>query len=293
MGAKTNYTLVGLSVLMLSIGALMVFLWLSVGFDKTVYQTFSVYMNEPVNGLNVKSVVKFNGVDVGNIKSISINKKNPQQVLLLINIDETVPISVSTIAVLESQGMTGLRYLALEVGNGTTDSLEKKLGEPYPVIRSKPSLFIQLNTMLTGVTENFNKMTDSINIILDKENAKTIKSSLHNIDNFTSILSKQSEQLSLIIDNVNVLVKNSVIASKKLPELMQTISNSSDALSQTMQVSHRVIKQIDNRTLPKANSLMNDFDVLTKQLNRFTKELKKNPSMLLRGRAQRQLGPGE
>lgn len=300
MGDKTQYTFVGFGVITLFIGLILVFLWLSVGFDKTNYRTFSVYMNEPVNGLNVKSIVKFNGVDVGVIKEISLNKHDPKQVYLLIDIDATTPITTGTIALLESQGLTGLRYLELHNNHNSRAPLIALKGELYPIIPSKPSLFVEINTILTKVTGSFNKMTEAMNSILDKDNAQAIQRSLRNIEGFTSVLSQQSNQLSLIINNVDSIVKNSAIASKKLPNLMttlmksgQSITSMSDTVSKSMFKSGIMMEQINSQTLPKANSLMRNLDELTQELNGLTKELKRNPSMLLRGKSQRQLGPGE
>ncbi len=51
MEAKTNYTIVGL-VVMILVGALIAArLWLSVGFEQKKYNTYVVHMREAVSGL--------------------------------------------------------------------------------------------------------------------------------------------------------------------------------------------------------------------------------------------------
>ena len=96
MEAKTNYTLVGLTVLILGAGLLSASLWLSVGFDRKTYKTYLTYLNESVSGLAVESAIKYNGVRVGVIHSIQLNHANPKQVILVLKIEQEVPITEST-----------------------------------------------------------------------------------------------------------------------------------------------------------------------------------------------------
>ncbi len=300
MGSKTNYTGVGIAVLLLAFSALMVFLWLSVGFDKKKYTLYQIYMNEAVYGLAVQSLVKFNGVDVGSISKISIDVHNPQQVLILVKVDDLTPITTSTTAVIQSQGLTGLRYIELHTGNSGAEPLTIITDEDYPVIPSRPSLMLQLNTILSEVTENFQQVTDAINSVLDKDNVKLMKNSLRNIDRFTSALSKQSKQMTSIIENVDVLVKNSATASKALPKLMTTVSDSGHAITQmshgvtqTMKGAQTAMDQVSAQTMPKVNSLISQLEEVTQTVSELAKEFKRNPSMLLRGKVPRVLGPGE
>ncbi len=144
------------------------------------------------------------------------------------------------------------------------------------------------------------KALEKIANVLDAENAKSIKSSLRNIDRFTSILSKQSKQMSSIIEHVDELVKNTASASKALPNLMTTVSGTGKAMSRmsnsvtdTMKGSQKAINQISEQTLPKFNALMSELEEVTQTFGMVAKDIKKNPSMLLRGKTPRALGPGE
>lgn len=301
MGTNTNYTVVGLAVLLLTLSSIATFLWLSVGFDKKSYQIYQIYMNEPVYGLSVESLVKFNGVNVGTIQKISLDKQNPQQVVLLVKVEESTPITTSTTAVIQSQGLTGIRYIELQAGNNSgAEPLVAIGGEDHPMIPSRPSLMLQLNTILTEVTDNFQQVTDSISGVLDGENAQSIKNSLRNIDRFTAMLSNQSQQMASIIDNVDELSKHTAKASIAFPKLMDNISGTSrsitrmfNSVTKTMNNSNQAIEQIGEQSVPKFNALLSELELVTKTLGAVAKDLKRNPSMLIRGKAPRALGPGE
>ena len=134
MESKTIYAMIGVTVILLTAGLLSSLLWLSVGFDQKNYNTYIVYMNETATGLNDDSPVKFNGVKVGMISSVELNKADPQKVTLLLKIEDDILISTSTHATLINQGITGTTYLGLSAGSAILTPLTKHGTEPYPVI---------------------------------------------------------------------------------------------------------------------------------------------------------------
>lgn len=307
MESKTNYTLVGVLVLVFTAAAIVTGLWLSVGFDKKVYKTYATHMNESVLGLSVQAPVKFSGVSVGYVKHIAINQADPQQVILLLNVEQGTPITTSTTAVLQSQGITGIRYVELNTDSRYGEPLKKLAGETYPIIPSKPSLLVQLDAALKDVTENFQQITDAMGSVLDKENALAIKNSFRNIETVTAVLSNQAKYLSSSIKNADVLFKNAAQASKSLPRAITNISESAQAvkemsqtarvaghkISSTMDYSKQAVKEISEQTMPQITALVEKLENIAKNVNGLTKELKRNPSMLIRGKKARPLGPGE
>ena len=144
MDSQTNYTLVGLAVLILSATLLSAALWLSVGFDRKKYDIYTVYMREAASGLSDDSVVKYNGVKVGVVNKIELNQFDPQQVKIELKIVAGTPITTSTHATLINQGITGTTYLGLSASSPSLFPLQKTPGEPNPVIPYTPSFFSQL-----------------------------------------------------------------------------------------------------------------------------------------------------
>ena len=300
MESKTNYTLVGVLVLLFSTATVVAGLWLSVGLHSKVYDTYATYMNEPVFGLSIQAPVKFNGVTVGFVKHIAINIENPKQVLILMDVERGTPITTSTTSVLQSQGITGLRYVELSISHRNSQPLTAIPGQKYPVIPSRPSLLVQLDMALKDVTENLTIVADAVSSVLDKDNSLAIKKSLKNIENMTAVLSKQS-------DNASILVKNLSIASKKFPKAISDISEGAIALkrmsqsaytagkkiSKTMDYSRQAIHQISEQTVPQATGLLEKLNRLASNANSLTKEIKDNPSVIIRGKQQPKLGPGE
>ena len=189
MEAKTNYTLVGLTVLMLGAGLLSASLWLSVGFDRKTYTTYLTYLNESASGLTDDSPVKYNGVRVGFINSIELNNNNPKQVILVLKIEKDVPITDSTEATLIFQGITGTTYLGLAATSPSLLPLKKSPNAPYPVIPSRLSFISQLE-------KNVNTLTSDLKQFFSRENSDNIEKILKNFEALSTVFTQNNQSLN-------------------------------------------------------------------------------------------------
>ncbi|CCD06143.1 TPA: MlaD family protein [Legionella pneumophila] len=307
MESKTNYTIVGLAVLILTAGLLSAGLWLSVGFNQKEYTSYTVYLKESVSGLSVESPVKFNGVQVGYVKEIKLNKNDPRQVELLLNIEKSTPITTSTSATLISQGITGVTYVGLSAGSSELTPLRKMPGEPYPVIPSKPSLLNQLDAVLKEVAENVGAVSEKAQLIFNEENADNVRKSLANIERITEIIADKGQTIDSSLNNLDVFVANMAKASKQFPQLIKDLKtgiskfksladNMSAAgkdVSKTMIAGKNTIDQISQQAIPPAVILLRRLNAISANLEKVSNEMRQNPSVIIRGTKAPKLGPGE
>lgn len=307
MDPKTNYTLVGVFVLALISALTVVSLWLSTSLDNRVYKNYAIYMNESVSGLSEQSAVKFNGVAVGYVKEIDLNDADPQQVRIIVEIQQSVPITTSTTATLKSQGITGLTYIGLTSENKIGKPLTRLKGELYPVIRYTPSFLFQLDKSAKEVAESVKGVTNNLGDVLNKKNAESLEVTLKNLGTITTALAKQTQSFQAIVKNTSELLSNAQKASQRLPEVMEnfeqglvkvghmsnSLTRAGNEVSLTMQSSRRTLNSFERQALPPAVTLMNKLDRLADTLDGLAKELRQNPSIVIRGKAMRQLGPGE
>lgn len=258
MESKVNYTIVGLFMLILIIAAVIIPLWLTAGLNRQNFQTYIVYMNESVDGLSINSPVKYNGVQVGSVKKISLNPNNTQQVQLLLNIKDKTPVTTNTTATLMIQGLTGVAYIGLKGGpiNGSK-SLSIKPGETYPEIKVVPSLLKRLDTAVSELMENLNGLTKSLNGVFTSENQQLINQSLKQLNRISTTLAVNSSQLDNSLTSLNVFLQNMAESTQGLPNTMRQLQSS-----------------VNN-------------------LQSISSEVKQNPSILLRGKKSLPLGPGE
>lgn len=264
--------MIGGAVIALFALVVMGIILISSGSNFESYSTYLVYMQESVTGINIDSMVEFNGVEVGRVKDIQLNHQNPKLVKLLLSIKSNTPITRGTVAMLASRGITGISYVALKDRSDDMQALKVEPGQKYPIIKTAPSIFLRLDAALNLLTNNFRQINESIQSLLDKENLHSIKVTLYNLDQITTNLARNSQRVNLIIENTSE-------ASKRFAPLLQSGVGT--------------MKLLETQTLPEAYRLLLNMDDMTRSLAELSYEIKQNPSILIRGVDRVTLGPGE
>lgn len=272
MDTKVNYAMVGTFVIFLVAAIVLSIIWLSSGLNVEDFKTYRVNMQEAVSGLSVDATVEFNGVSVGSVKSISIDKKDPRSVELLLNISKDTPITYGTVATLSTRGLTGITYIALKDKGEDLRPLARADGQKNPIIKTAPSLLLQLNTGLQDLTDSLKQVSGTFKNLFDDQNLLSIKETLVNMRAITANLAANDKKLNAILENTNN-------ASRKLPALIQS--------------SQQAIQTFESQTLPQTNRIISNFDKMSNNLTGLSSELHDNPSILIRGKQPRALGPGE
>lgn len=307
METKVNYTVVGFFVTFSLMVMIIIAFWLSVGLSNKTYNNYVVYINESVSGLSLKAPVKFNGVDVGYVTEIKIRASNPQQVYLLLSIEEGTPISQSTVAQLSSQGLTGIAYLELDGGKADSLALTAKPGEEYPVIQSRPSLFTRLDTTIEHMSQSFDKFSVGLGAILTQQNGEKFTQILNNLASVSKVLSENSDSLNHLIRDTQSVMANTAVASKKFSSVLDNINASAQSVDEfaaswqsvggtaqeTLNNTTAVMQGLNDQFLPDFVETLSEIRSAVRSLESITTEIEQNPAVIIRGKTQSQLGPGE
>jgi phospholipid/cholesterol/gamma-HCH transport system substrate-binding protein len=284
--SKTNYTFVGIAVLILVVGLLCGVIWLSTGFDTKSYDLYTVYVDEAVSGLAEDAIVKFNGVKVGMVNKIELDQLDPQEVKLQLKIVQGTPITITTHASLISQGITGAVYLGLSATSPSLLPLEKTPGEPYPIIPYKPSFFSQLEQTIDEVSVGFKR-------IFDKGNAKAIKKTLANIEAITGIFAQNKEDLNKTLKELPALVARLKAGVEQFSQMSSDMSVAGKQVSTTMRSGKVTIDKISQQALPPMVLLLQRLDTIAANLEQVSSQMRQNPAVIIRGTAPPEAGPGE
>lgn len=314
MNSRFSYALIGLFVLVLGGVFVGVVLWLSAGPVEQHYRTYVAYMRQSVSGLGVNSVVKYLGVDVGRVKSIELDPQNPEQVQLLLQIRPDVPIRKDTVAVLSTQGLTGVTHV--ELMGTTTDSppLQAAPGERYPEIKTRLSVFSRLQDALPSLVSemrstatNTGEVARRLEELLSESNLRTTGQILDNVHKLTATLSDQAVAISEIVHNVNAASRGAERASAEIPGLLQradatlaaidraagSVRQAADRIGSFAKQSQQDLEAVGSSSLPQLNATLAEMQQLTDALRRLAQQLEQNPDMLLYGRPKPTPGPGE
>lgn len=320
MEPKVNYVLVGAFVAVLGAAVLVVVLWLGKSDYRGVYDQYYVYMHESVAGLSVNSTVKYRGVDVGRVKDIQLNPENPEEVRLTLDILHATPVKTDTVALLETQGLTGLARVNLNGGSREAPALEVAPGQEYPVIKTGPSLFFRLDMAisrllsdqgLTKLLANVNTLSQNATAVVDEENRAAVRQILRDLSELTQMLAAHSEGVERGVRSASLAAENvakmTETMNRQMPALLERVSKSAAALQtmteelaqtgravrSTVQESRPDIEQFTRQTLSETGALVTELRQLTGTLQRVARQLEQEPSALVLGKKAPQRGPGE
>lgn len=302
MNNNRQHLIVGLFVIIVTSILIGVWLWLSSS-NRKAYNTYISTFNEPVDGLSDNSLIKYNGVEVGKVKLINLDSKNPRNIYVYLNILQTVAINKNTTASIKSQGVTGMSYVDLSLPKTAKndDNLEPHNEEPYPEIKTKPSLLYSLSEQAQTFTDNIQDVSSQVKTLLNDKNIDHMSNVLNNLDKMSSALASRSVQMEKSIDTLAEILQSVKDNSQNLNNTFRDLSILSKTLTETSKNANNLIINAQNNTmqdlnavlLPNLNQTITHLNQSSYQLEQFLKILNQNPSALVRGKTPPVLGPGE
>ncbi len=295
------YLTVGAFVLLGFAAIIGIWLWFSAA-NRQVYDTYRVVFNEPVDGVTTNSIVKYNGVEIGKVRAIQLDTKDPANIFVDINVKQGIPIATATYATIKPQGVTGMSFINLGLDNEQKyQVITPHDKEPYPVIKSRASLLYSLSEQAQSVTSNIKDISVQVKTLLNDKNLEHVNNIVANLDKVTAALASQSNQIASTVDKVGEVLNNVNENTKNLNGAIIQLGNLSKALQSNSTNLDNVLNSFQNNTmrnvnsvlLPNLNQMVGNMNQTTVQLNELIKTINKNPSALVRGNAPAVAGPGE
>lgn len=269
MENRLSYIVIGAFVFSLLIGSVFAILWLGNYSDKGSFKYYKVATKESVSGLNDKAPVKLRGVQIGEVRSITINPNNAEEVLITIRVQDNAPIKEDTYAVLEAQGITGLSFVQLQGGSNDAKDL-KTSGKPeeYGIIDSRPSTFSRLDKTITSVSTKAEMIFERADALMSEKNLKNIETIIENSAKISESTQKTLANLEARNKEINQILQEAVRLEKSAIEAMNSIKSAVDtsgvdALNNVKEASQSV-KNAMNGINAKLEKGAFDIDILVK-----------------------------
>jgi len=318
MNAKTNYTLVGLFVIM-SIVLIFVFvIWLIRPGDETVMRPFKIYFTESVSGLNIDSPVKYRGVTIGKVTRMGINPANVEEIEVDISVDKKAPIKTDTVAKLKAQGITGLSYIDLSEGSKQAPLLSDAKKDVL-VIKSVSSFLVKVEESFGSLSLNLSQTLDSMRILLREENQDEITKILkhtaqtmakldkalddQSIDNLHKLMASTrstAEKMDKTMPKVDGLIAKSVDFEERVSNALTSISGSYLTIASAMAVFEERNRNGDYSMKENTEEPMKQFQITMREMQTTLNEINlllvrfgDSPSDILLQSEKPAIGPGE
>ncbi|MCD8512235.1 MAG: MlaD family protein [Nitrincola sp.] len=297
MNPRINYTLVGAFVILL-VGLGIAMLALMTRDDRqTQWLPYVTYFNESVAGLNERATVRFLGVPVGVVESITLDTEQEGRVKLGLRIDPSVPIRESSVASLQNQGITGLLFVEIKSGDNDSPLLTTSTSDPA-IIRSSPSRLLQISEALNETLSRFNQLSDNLSELTSHLSALSDDSMRRQLDSLINSMVSLSQTAERQLDQVDTQTWDRL--AKSMTELADSLTIQSQALPEEMASFRQLLADNLDQTNRQLMAMSRDSQVLARELAPLIRETRalsesliRQGDVLIRGTGQLPAGPGE
>ena len=315
MENKSHALAAGLFVLVMAAMLAGLAMWLTR--DSGSYHSYEMSTKEGVSGLQPQATVRYKGVSVGKVTYIGFDPQVSGNVLIRIAVEDSTPLTQTTFATLNYQGVTGLAYVLLDdAGEPQAQLPPGDSGLPRLPLESSP--FSKLADQGPVILGRLDDAVQRLNQVLGEENQKHITSALVNIGQAAGSVHALSLKLDATVTQrldpaLAAVPALAAQARQTLQTLQQAGANTASAAADMGQVARRlnepdgVIDQTARGTLALSRSLER-FNAVTlprvevatdataraaRQFGRMTAGVSDNPQALIYGPGAPLPGPGE
>ncbi len=207
METHAKFAVIGAIVLSMVAGAFLFILWL--GQSQREFDEYDVIFTERVSGLSVGAAVRFNGIQKGEVETLSIDPQDPSIVVARVRVDKDTPVKVDTKAELELVGFTGLAIIQFVGGSADAPLLKDVSEESAPDIQADTSGF-------AAFLEGSGDVLAQANRLLSDENINGISGIISNVETLTAAFAENDAEISATLQNVNQITTDLAKVTGKL-----------------------------------------------------------------------------
>lgn len=288
MEPDKNYLFVGVFLVSMLLAMLGFIVWLA-GNDAGNYDTYQMFVSESVTGLSEGSLVKYRGVNVGKVNVIEISKSNPAKIRIQMDILDTTPLTTSTVAVIQIQGITGVSYIDLKghVAKGQPP-IALKGKNKLPIIPSAPSEFRQIVDTIPDMLQKFTELANKLGAFASDENQTRFHNILSNFEKFSKDVGEHNMEGRTLIQDLHQAVRNLGDAAATIQDIS---TNSRADIERVLNTAVSTLDRVNSLTVDVNNygeksyqevqRLLLDIKKTSRDIQSLSRNLKEDPSQII------------
>ena len=299
MERDANYTAVGAFVLLLVVMAGLFVYWYSESNDSRDYTRYEIYFQGSVSGLSVGGPVRYLGVDVGRIQRIRVDRRSPDRVQIVADIDSEAPISELTLAKLSLQGVTGLLFVDLQKSDNRRESMTPVPSERYPVINTVRSDFDELLNTLPDVAGRARELIARVQDVFSPQNTEAVARIVGAVEKATSNLPKTVDEVNSLLAQLRsttsemreVATTLNATTQKVTPLVLDAVNRTTATAEQVAQAAERLngiveenragVRGFTRDSLPEFERMVREARGAAEDVRELSRRLADDPSRLL------------
>ncbi len=265
--------------------------------------------SESVEGLNLGAKVKLNGIDVGQVTRIVIDEKKLTEVIVWFEVADGTPIKSGMSAnLVGGMSLTGLK--SIEITGGSAESADL---DPGALVPAGTSSLKQLTGQAESIALKTEQIMNNLIALTNPQNIEHFSSMMAHLDNVAmradSLLGRNASRIDSIPAAVLGLVHKSsgTVDEIQKAKLGEKIATTLDDMDRTVLSLQKTVAELD-KTLAASQDAATAAGTLAKRtdqtvyrnqedltvavrhlreamenLNDLSRQVRENPSLLLRG----------
>jgi phospholipid/cholesterol/gamma-HCH transport system substrate-binding protein len=234
-------------------------------------------MEESITGLEPGSTVKQNGRDVGAVTEIYADEKDIRKTVVRFEVKRGTKMKADMLATLGSYGITGLKYVEITGGSFAAADIPKG-GE----VKSGMSMIGRLSNRADSIASKIDRLLGNVIAITEMDNRQ-------NLNRMMAASASLAESLdSMAVDlrgvhpgrRIDAILADVEATSKDFRAKVKK-SDIDGTVRDYQLAAQEIQKMVRNSQEDIAVSVTNLKEIM-KNMNTFTRQIKENPSVLLR-----------
>jgi phospholipid/cholesterol/gamma-HCH transport system substrate-binding protein len=306
METRANYVAVGAFVLLVLAGAVVALLWLARGEFNREATFYDIYFTGSVTGLGQGSAVRYNGIQIGRVVEIRIDPQNTSQVRATVEVDQAATVLKSdVVASLEVQGLTGTAFVEITGGSQSAPPLQRREGERYPVIASRPSGLQQVVTSAPEALARLIEVADRLSLLFDEKNRAALSDTLENLRRVTAVAAARAGDVDSTLGDAAASMRELrgtmvdlhqlVAKGGEGRDLLSSIDGTSrkldhlvDHLDSLVQENRQPLREFSQNGLNQLGQLLVETRTVIANVNRITDDIQRDPPRFFFGGDRRE-----
>lgn len=290
METRARFVLIGLVTLVGFLAAMGFVLWLAkVEIDRTYAQYDIVF--DTVAGLGQAGAVRYNGVDVGRVLTIALDRTDPSKVRVRIEIFASTPVREDTVATLASQGVTGVSFVALEGGSAEAARLVRIPPAEVPVIVSENSVVQDLMGDAPDLLAQSIALIAEVRTFVTPENQKAVAAILQDLKDASGridTLATRAEATLTAAETTLARLDNSLghaddLMTGDLPAMVKDAASAVDRANKAMAGLQAFAQGDLPQVTGQAGRLLGDAQGTVAAINGLVRQIASDPGRFLLG----------
>lgn len=269
METKANYVLIGAATVAGIVLVMLFAMWMTNSEYRRGFNEYEIVF-DAVRGLNEGGEVRFNGIKVGEVRSLTNERVNESyRVVARVRVSRDVELKTDSYAQLEPIGLTGVTLIQLYPGSPSAEALRPAFGAPPPRIPGRGS---QIDILIEQSEDIALRASEAMAAVRDLLTDDNIARVTRIVENLETVSARLADRRSVINRSGEAAEEVALLARQLRTEL----ADLDGAIAEV----DRLAEVASGETLPELALAAAEVRRASAAITRVANNIEENPSVL-------------